>query len=284
MSHGVHVYTDGVAAWTDWVSDSPQVRWTRRDGTLLASMPLPTGGLYPHGQIVNGDHWLVMQGHAGGTVLVKRQEGATEITDGIAGVFPLWLMPADGSIRRAPAGAGSQGFLWVDDDGREHYSDLERASIVAPANPTKGRPSQVYLYEPFAPSGWDWIIGQDITPNVERIIAYRRSTDDLFVVAEPWLSPVRPRGAQMADGSFLAALSNPGRVVPSSEFTAWTLPPPPPIVVVPPDPEPEPEPEPEPPPVIIVVPPPTPEPEPEPPPPTRRPWWRILLDYLLGGI
>jgi hypothetical protein len=246
--YGIHAYPDGVVVKTLWefkIVDGisipvPTVQFTdpfgapMGDPIRLAWSGRDWSGLYPHGQIVNGDHRVVMQGsrpneQQGVTLEVGVRARVVIGSPEAGGQWPLWMMP-DGTVRRADIHRSSQGFAWVDPNGQEVYADDVRSTIVAPANPAKGRPHPVILGAPFAPSEWDWISAQDFTPGVDRCIAYKKSTDDLFVVANT-NSQIRPRGAQLADGTYLAAISTPGFTVHSRGFVPWTLPPPPPIVI-----------------------------------------------------
>jgi hypothetical protein len=224
-----------VAPWGSVV----RATWAIRDGEVGrvqfdddAGIPLFVdgtgwGGQYPVlGRDTDGVEAVILQGTTPdsvkqeGTLLVRR-DGRIVRSAPHGGVWPLWLTPT-GQIHRSPPAAGSQGFAWVENDGAEVYADVVRATYWAPANLAKGRPDPVVLLGPCTRAEWDWIIGQDTTPGTERIIAYRISTDDLFVVVNGQ-NPVLPKGAQHPDGTFTAAICFLGTVH-SSQFTTWRLP------------------------------------------------------------
>lgn len=199
--------------------------------------PLYFSGLYLDAADVGDDQWAVMQGSTpdaireAGTLLVKRRARTVERLPEWGGMFPVKLLPSGVVVFSDPALGGSQGISSVNDDGTVRYMDAIRASFTVPANPAKGRPHPVKLWCPYTKKGWDWVGGQDT--DADRLLAYRQSTDDLFVA---WVgySPVQPTGAEHPDGTFTMAISLPGLWLHSSTFAAYAPP------VVAPEPEPAP--------------------------------------------
>lgn len=79
------------------------------------------------------------------------------------------------------------------------------------------------------PDGGDWLFGQ--APASYDYLAYRYSTDEVFVAGPTANSPSPPGGALRPDGSCILARSQPPAWFPSETFTPYVPPPPDPVIL-----------------------------------------------------